>query len=281
MAYAPTVQAEAGFTHNSLRHYGKVLGEPRTDSLSHADVYAGLQAAVAILAALHRRETTGTGQYIDVAMAATLIAVNERAHVDLNDADLRDEPAILGATDCPFFTGPGGEHFTVATSLVGSRTFPSYLRAMRRADLADDPRFATAAARRAHFAELHRIVQDWILTFRDIGALDAQLDEAKIAFGEVRTLKRLSETEWAGYWGAVQEVSDRNGGTYRLPGRPWHFSRDELAPLGDPAFQGEHNRDVFHELGLSDDEIDGYIASGALVGVSVPAAVADQSRAVA
>jgi len=152
---------------------------------------------------------------------------------------------------------------------------------MRRADLADDPRFATAAARRAHFAELHRIVQDWILTFRDIGALDAQLDEAKIAFGEVRTLKRLSETEWAGYWGAVQEVSDRNGGTYRLPGRPWHFSRDELAPLGDPAFQGEHNRDVFHELGLSDDEIDGYIASGALVGVSVPAAVADQSRAVA
>jgi crotonobetainyl-CoA:carnitine CoA-transferase CaiB-like acyl-CoA transferase len=124
-------------------------------------------------------------------------------------------------------------------------------------------------------------VQHWILTFRDIGALDAQLDEAKIAFGEVRTLKRLSETEWAGYWGAVQEVSDRNGGTYRLPGRPWHFSRDELAPLGDPAFQGEHNRDVFHELGLSDDEIDGYIASGALVGVSVPAAAADQSRAVA
>jgi len=79
------------------------------------------------------------------------MAVNEQAHVDLNDADLGDEPAILGATDCPFFKGPAGEHFTVATSLVGSRTFPSYLRAMRRADLADDPRFATAAARRAHF----------------------------------------------------------------------------------------------------------------------------------
>ena len=28
MAYAPTVQAEAGFTHNSIRHYGEVLGEP-------------------------------------------------------------------------------------------------------------------------------------------------------------------------------------------------------------------------------------------------------------
>ncbi len=55
--------------------------------------------------------------------------------------------------------------------------------------------------------------------------------------------------EWAEYWGAVQEVSDRNGGTYRLPGRPWRFSREKLEPLGDPAFQGEHNRTVFGELG--------------------------------
>jgi crotonobetainyl-CoA:carnitine CoA-transferase CaiB-like acyl-CoA transferase len=278
MAYAPTVQAEAGFTANSIRHYGDVLGEPRTDSLSHADVYAGLQAAIAILAALHRRETTGIGQYIDVAMAATLMAVNERAHVDLNDADLGAEPAILGATDCPFFIGPGGEHFTVATSLVGSRTFPSYLRAMRRADLADDPRFATAAARQMHFAELHRIVQTWIMTFRDIAALDAQLDEAKIALGEVRTLKKLSEMEWAGYWGAVQEVSDRNGGSYRLPGRPWRFSREELAPLGDPAFQGEHNRAVFVELGFSDAQIDGYFGSGALLSMSIPTTVTDHPR---
>jgi crotonobetainyl-CoA:carnitine CoA-transferase CaiB-like acyl-CoA transferase len=109
-----------------------------------------------------------------------------------------------------------------------------------------------------HFAELHRIVQTWILTFRDIGVLDAQLDEAKIALGEVRSLKKLSEMEWAEYWGAVQEVSDRNGGTYRLPGRPWRFSREELEPLGVPAFQGEHNGTVFSELGLSENEIDSY-----------------------
>jgi crotonobetainyl-CoA:carnitine CoA-transferase CaiB-like acyl-CoA transferase len=270
MAYAPTVQAEAGYTAHSLRHYGEALSEQRTDSLSHADVYSGLQAAVAILAALHRRSITGVGQYIDVAMAATLIAVNEQAHVDLNDDDLGAEPAILGATDCPFFNGPGGERFTVATSMVGSRTFPSYLRAMRRADLADDPRFATAAARRANFAALHDIIQTWILTFADIGALDAQLDEAKIAMGEVRSLQALSETEWATYWGAVQHVSDRHGGTYRLPGRPWRFSRDQLEPIGDPAFQGEHNHAVFKELGLSEGEIARFAASGALVGTSLP-----------
>jgi crotonobetainyl-CoA:carnitine CoA-transferase CaiB-like acyl-CoA transferase len=104
------------------------------------------------------------------------------------------------------------------------------------------------------------------------------LDEAKIAFGEVRSLKQLSEMEWAEYWDAVQEVSDRNGGSYRLPGRPWRFSRERLAPLGEPAYQGEHNRAVFAELGFSDEQIGGYVASGALVSASLPKAVIANKR---
>ena len=265
MAYAPTVQAEAGFTENSMRHYGNALVEPRTDSLSHADVYTGLQAVIAILSALNSRQKTGRGQYIDVAMAATLLTVNERAHVDLSDDDIGAEPAILGATDCAFFTGPQGEFFTVATSIVGSRTFPSWLRAMRRVDLLDDPRFASAAARRLNFGALHQIIQSWILTFPDMATLDAQFDEAKIAMGEIRSMKQLAASDWSDYWGAVQHVPDRNGGEYRLPGRPWRFSDEQLTPIGTPAFQGEHNVEVFGELGLSEDELKRLSEAGVLV----------------
>ena len=265
MAYAPTVQAEVGFTESSMRHYGDALVEPRTDSLSHGDVYTGLQAVIAILAAVNSRQTTGRGQYIDVAMAATLLAINERVHVDLSDADIGAEPAVLGATDCSFFTGPNGEHFTSATSVIGSRTFPSWLRAMRRSDLMDDPRFSTAAARRLNFSALHQIIQTWMLTFPDMATLDAQLDEAKIAMGEIRTTRELTESEWSDYWGAVQTVSDRNGGEYRLPGRPWHFSAEELTPIGTPAFQGEHNREVLGELGIGEAEIKRLTDAGVLV----------------
>lgn len=265
MAYAPTVQAEAGFTANSLRHYGEALVAERTDGFSHADVYSGLQGVIAILAALHAREKTGRGQNIDVAMAATLMAVNERAHVDLSDADLGAEPALMGSTDCPFFKGPQGQTFTVASSLVGSLTFRLYLAAMRRADLAQDTRFVSAEARRQNLPALHAIVQAWILTFPDMAALDAQFDEAKIAMGEIRTLSELADSEWARYWGAVQEVSDRQGGTIRLPGRPWRFSEHELEPLGPPAFQGEHNSEVFAEVGLTDAELQAHLTTGALV----------------
>ena len=197
--------------------------------------------------------------------AATLLAVNERAHVDLSDEDIGAEPAVLGATDCSFFTGPQGEHFTVATSIVGSRTFPSWLRAMRRVDLMDDPRFSSAAARRLNFGALHQIIQAWMLTFPDMATLDAQFDEAKIAMGEIRSIKELTKSDWSDYWGAVQLVPDRSGGEYKLPGRPWHFSRDELTPIGTPAFQGEHNSEVFRELGVSEMELQRLSDLGALV----------------
>jgi hypothetical protein len=84
----------------------------QTDSLSQADVYAGLQATIAVLAALNQRQHTGRGQFIDIAMAATIISINERAHVDLKGLDLNDEPAILGATDGSYFSGPGGENWS-------------------------------------------------------------------------------------------------------------------------------------------------------------------------
>jgi len=265
MAYAPTVQAEAGFTHNTLRHFSIEEALGRTDALSHADVYAGMQATIAILAALRSRQETGRGQYIDVAMAAVLMSANERAHIDIAGIDTGAEPPVLGATSGSFFNGPDGKTFVTAQSLVGSLSFPSYLRAMRRADLASDPRFSTAEQRAANVKALHAIVQTWILTFRDMESLDAQLDEAKIAMGQIRSLQELSESPWSNYWGAVQEVDDRRGGIYKLHGRPWKFSGDVLPSPQAPAFRGEHNREVMEELGLSASEIASHVKSGALV----------------
>lgn len=266
MAYAPTVQAEAGFTHHSMRHFDENLSAPQTDALSHADVYAGLQAVIAVLAALRQRDETGRGQHIDVAMAATIMAINERAHVDLSGLDLEDEPAILGATDGSFFVGPSGEEFISAISLVGTITFRFFMAAMRRPDLANDSRFATPGLRRANIEALKSIVQDWVWSFPDMAALDAQLDEAKIAIGEVRSLDEIAKSEWAEYWTATHDVPDRNGGFFTLPGRPWKFSGSDLDSPGTPAMQGEHNAEILAELGYGEKAVSDMEASGALVG---------------
>jgi len=179
----------------------------------------------------------------------------------------------LGAAEGSHFVGPGGEEFVAAQSIVGSMTFPNYLRAMRRPDLRRDPRFATAQQRLENYDALHSIIQTWMFSFRDLASLDAQLDEAKIAIGQIRTLKELASTEWAQQWGAVQEISDRRGGTYKLHGYPWHFSADTLGQRAAPAYRGEHNVEVFREAGLSDKEIQHAISSGMLLS-AVPATAA-------
>src|SRR5271156_1292071 len=265
MAYAPTIQAETGITANTMEHFGQT-GSMRSDALSHADVYSGLHAAIAILAALASRERTGVGQYIDVAMAAVMMSVNERVHADLADEDLGDELPILGATDGPFFQGPNGETFASPMSLVGSMSFPFYLAAMRRPDLGRDSRFLTPELRLRNLAALHRIVQEWIWTFADMDSLDTQLDEAKIATGQVRTLREFADSDWVREWKAVRTVPDRSGGEIRIPGRPWHFADQVVTDEHHlPARQGEHNTCVLAELGLPPAEITALKDSGALV----------------
>jgi crotonobetainyl-CoA:carnitine CoA-transferase CaiB-like acyl-CoA transferase len=265
MAYAPTVQAETGITANTADHF-ELAGAPRSDALSHADVYSGLHAAIAILACLTERERTGKGQYIDVAMAAVMLSINERVHADLSDEDLGAERPILGATDGPFFTGPHGEPFASPMSLVGSMSFPFYLAAMRRPDLGQDPRFLTPELRLRNLEALHKIVQEWIWTFRDMESLDAQLDEAKIATGQVRGIKEFADSDWAREWRAVRTVSDRSGGKITIPGRPWHFADQIVADEGQlAARQGEHNAEILKELGFSLSQIEELEASGALV----------------
>jgi crotonobetainyl-CoA:carnitine CoA-transferase CaiB-like acyl-CoA transferase len=266
MAYAPTVQAEVGFTRNTLQQFGVSGDASRSDALSHGDVYAGLHAAIAVLAALQRRRVTGQGQYVDVAMAAVLTSINERVHYDLSGVDLGAEPPILGATDCPFFTSPEGYQFVAPISIVGTMTFPFYLSAMRRPDLADDPRFATVELRRQNIEALHATIQDWVYTFDSMESLDAQFDEAKIATGRLRGIAEFNETDWARNWVTTREVSDRQGGVITIPAPPWHFS-DDPGILADqiPARQGEHNEEILKEIGCTDSEIQDLQDSGALV----------------
>ncbi|MEZ0351077.1 CaiB/BaiF CoA transferase family protein [Mycobacterium sp. pR1184] len=266
MAYAPTVQAEVGFTQNTLRQFGVDESDRRSDSLSHGDIYAGLHAAIAVLAALQQRRVTGVGRYVDVAMAAVLTSLNERVHYDLSDDDLGEETPILGATDCAFFTSPEGHQFVSPMSLVGSMSFPFYLHAMRRADLAEDPRFRTPELRRQNLEALHAIVQTWIYTFDSMDSLDAQFDEAKIATGQLRDIAEFSRTEWAKGWGVTREVPDRHGGSITIPAPPWHFNgHDGTATTQVPARQGEHNEEILKEIGLTADEIEVLAKTGALV----------------
>jgi crotonobetainyl-CoA:carnitine CoA-transferase CaiB-like acyl-CoA transferase len=137
---------------------------------------------------------------------------------------------------------------------------------MRRPDLGDDPRFRTPELRLRNLGALHQIVQDWIGTFSDMESLDAQMDEAKIATGQLRTVKEFAASDWAQAWHAVRTVPDGQGGEIRIPGRPWHFDEQVAAEEVQLAARlGEHNTLLLAELGYGPQDITRLEASGALV----------------
>ena len=103
------------------------------------------------------------------------------------------------------------------------------------------------------------------MTFADIGTLDAQFERKRNSDGEDAVVAGAvgNRLGWLLGRGAA-----RFGSAWRhlsTAGAAMAFLRDQLEPIGDPAFQGEHNCDAFAELGMSVDEIARFIATGALV----------------
>lgn len=250
-AFAPTVQAETGFTALVQEHFGDALSEARNDACSHADVYTGLQGVIAILAALQDRHRTGEGQHVDVSMAATMLSINERAGAMLSEIDTDGEPIALSANESHIFEMSDGSKLTIAASPIYSPIFARYCAMMRRNDLRLDPRFATPNLRRQNLPALLAEVGAWLTTFSSLEQLQTQVSEAGLAVGMVRTVSEFAESDWVREWGAVVDVDDRSGGTVRMPGNPWIFSRSALPPPGVPAFQGEHNQEILAERQIS------------------------------
>lgn len=274
-AFAPTVHAETGLTDILERHFEGAQTELRGDACSHADVYTGLQGVIAVLAALQHRSATGEGQHVDVSMAATMLSANERAGAQLAERDVFDEPVALSANESPIFTLPDGRRVTIATSPVFSPMFIKWCAMMRRGDLRTNPRYATASLRKQHLPELLVEVRAWIQTFTDLDQLQAQVSEAGLAIGVVRTTTELAKSEWARDWGAIVDVDDRAGGTMRMPGAPWRFSRSRLPAPGIPYFQGESNDELLAELGLSASDVENLHASRITLSRRSPAGAFD------
>jgi len=263
-AFAPVVEAEAGIIASQGNARG---GAYAKDPHSHADVYTGIEAASAILAALFQRERTGVGQAIDISMAETMLYVNEHLH-DAMWPDEVDPDAIRSFRPGDYIVMEigSGEHYIVSGHPAERGTFDYFLRAMDRDDLATDDRFATVAKRVEHYDELTEIIRDFARQISTAADFEQRFSDAGLATGRVRQPAELADTDWATERSATVHVDDRAGGTVRVPNVPWHFSEAPAVGVsGIPKYRGEDNRQLLADLlGYDDARLDELCASGVL-----------------
>jgi crotonobetainyl-CoA:carnitine CoA-transferase CaiB-like acyl-CoA transferase len=262
-AYAPTVGAETGIT----KAQGDVRGgQYANDQFSHADVYTALEATSAVLAALFNRERTGCGDRIEVAMAEVMLYINEHAHDQLWDGEVRPEwIRSFGPDTYPILRAADGQSVVVSAHPAQQGIFDRYMSVVGRPDLVSDPRFADVPSRQAHLHEIIAILDDWAATVPTPQDIEVAMGQHGLATGTLRSARELCETDWARERGVIVDVSDRRGGTLRLPNSPWHFASADVSLRGEPRYRGEDNRAVLSELlGLDDAELDRLEADGVL-----------------
>ena len=260
-AYAVVVHAEAGLIATGVRMRSDAQGSvspPTQDGMSHADVYAGLAASNAVLAALFARERNGgAGDYIDVAMAEAMLFVQDFAHWDYAPPEAHDPnrwPTLAPAYS-PIVATLDGDNLVIAGDPIGIGVFELYTHVMQRPDLVSDARFASVEQRRTHRDALLAIVHDWAHD-RTTAQLIELLSAHGLANGVVRGVGELLDTEWAHDRGVLVAVAGdgagdgagNGAGTTPVVQTPFRFTHATVGVRGTPAFRGQHNAEVLGEV---------------------------------
>jgi crotonobetainyl-CoA:carnitine CoA-transferase CaiB-like acyl-CoA transferase len=244
--------------------------QPRNDPMSHSETYAGLHFLAALLAALHMRNRTGKGQAVEVSMAESTLMVNDLSSAELMGED-PDAGFRAGQNWSPIFRLRNGRAVNITLDSTTDGAFNVWVKATGRSDWRDDPRFATAADRNAHRAELEAEIAAWVARFDTAEELERAIGVSTVLAAELRTVPELAATPWAAERGAFVDIDLGAGNSVVVPQAPWRFSDADSGANPVVGFRGEHNRQVLARLlAMTDAEFDALAADG-VVSDRVPA----------
>jgi benzylsuccinate CoA-transferase BbsF subunit len=236
---------------------GYIDGPPMEVGVSYGDPNGGIHGAVAILAALWHRQRTGEGQYIDQSQWESAIAVlPEGVMAQVMNGE---QPPRRGNRDGVMAPHgvfrSAGEDEWVSIACGSDNEFRALCRVMEQPGLADDPRFATMAARKQHEDELEDLISDWTRT-RDRWQITRALQEAGVAAFPSMTSADLVDDPHLRERGILVELEHLEVGKRIHVGIPWQMSGTPCAVQTPAPLLGQHTDEVLREvLRMSDAEI--------------------------
>jgi benzylsuccinate CoA-transferase BbsF subunit len=249
---------------------------PMHSGFSYADPNAGAHGAFAVLAALYHRAKTGEGQYIDMSQWECAMALlpegildytfngNEPKRIGNSDPQMAPH-GIYRCRDRPERIAGNAVDQFVAIACADDIDWGRLARALERAELIADPRFATLAARKQNEDELDAIIADWTSS-RRADEVAKTLQAAGIAAAVVADNKYLAEEdEHLKARDYFVYLNHPEVGARQHAGMPWKMSRTECNVRSAAPTIGQHNDEVLSGLlGYNQAQIAELRAGGAL-----------------
>ena len=245
------VQAESGM----ISVTGETGGHGVRAGVSIADITAGMYAAFAVLAALHARERTGRGQFIDVSMLEGQLGIlSGTIAAYLADGVVPQPMGTAYGALLPYQTFQTRTR-DIAIGIGSDKLWRIFCPLLGLPELADDPRFVTNAARNANRPSLIAALQEAFLV-KTYEEWEAVLLPAGIPMGAINTIDAVVDHPQVAARGTLVECEHPMAGRIRMVGPPVRMSETPGAVRSPAPLLGEHTEEVLRaRLGISDDEL--------------------------
>jgi len=237
-------------------------GGPQKAGVALTDLMTGMYATIAVLAALTHRDRTGEGQYIDMALLDTQVAM--LANVGSNYLNSCKAPKRWGnahANIVPYQTFACSDgHIIVAAGNDGQ--YQKFVEAGGRPELALDPRFATNPSRVQHRDVLVPLLAEMVAT-RTRDEWIAALEAVGVPCGPINDVGEVFANEQVQARGMAVELPHPSAGKVTLVRSPMKMSATPATSDKAPPLLGQHTEEVLRDvLGRSGDEIAALRARG-------------------
>lgn len=256
--------------HHWLRSYPE--GAPdETGEAFTADALAGMTGAFAVTSALIHRELTGLGQQIEMPLAEAFLPILGEWILDYTmNGRVAPPQGNLHRSHAPHGVYPtSGVDRWIAIDVATNEEFAALCCVLEAAALRDDARFATAASRLEHRADLDAALAEYTRPWVNDDLFHA-LQGAGVCAGAVHDELDLLASPQLAERGFFEEIEVQGVGRHRYPGIMTKWDNTPNAIRLPPPLLGEHNEEIYLDLlGYSREEYDDLIARG-LVGTTYP-----------
>lgn len=249
--FGTLAESMSGFAHVT----GQPDGPPTLPPFGLADGIAALATAVAVLTALRARDATGKGQVVDLAIIEPIFTVLGPQPIVYDQLGIvQKRSGNRSVNNAPRNTYRTKDGKWVAISTSAQNIAERVMRLVGHPEYIDEPWFQKGSERAKHADELDEAVGSWISERTQDEVVEA-FEKVSAAVAPIYSIEDIMQDPQYRALNSIVSVDDPELGPVKMQNVLFRLSETPGEIQWSGPKLGEHNEEVYREIGLSAEEL--------------------------
>ena len=256
--FGTIAESMSGFAHVT----GQPGGPPTLPPFGLADGIAALATACAVLMALRARDATGKGQVVDLAIIEPIFTVLGPQPIAYDQLGvIQERTGNRSNNNAPRNTYQTKDGKWVAISTSAQNIAERVMRLVGRPEFIEEPWFQKGSERAKHADELDEAVGRWISERTTEEVVEA-FEEANAAITPIYNIEDIMQDPQYQALDSIITVNDPELGPIKMQNVLFRLSETPGEVKWSGPQLGEHNEEVYRELGIDEERLERLKAEG-------------------